>query len=85
MADSFIQYYKSKQKPKISFSKDTVVSDKSTIFPRPLGTGGAIKNAENFIGRKEPFLVLNGDILTNIDYAELVKKTQSQQKKQQSQ
>jgi mannose-1-phosphate guanylyltransferase len=80
MADSFIQYYKSKQKPKISFSKDTVVSDKSTIFPRPLGTGGPIKNAESLIGRKEPFLVLNGDILTNMDYSELMKRHRANKK-----
>jgi len=80
MADFFVQYYKSKQKPKISFSKDTVISNKSTIFPRPLGTGGPIKNAESLIGRKEPFLVLNGDILTNIDYAELMKRHRANKK-----
>jgi NDP-sugar pyrophosphorylase family protein len=31
-----------------------------------LGTGGGIKNTEGFWG-KEPFIVINGDILTNID------------------
>jgi len=39
-----------------------------------LGTGGPIKNAEKLIGRKEPFLVLNGDILTNFDYTNFMKK-----------
>jgi len=80
MADSFVQYYKSKQEPKISFSKDTVISNKSTIFPQPLGTGGPIKNAESLIGRKEPFLVLNGDILTNMDYSELMKRHRANKK-----
>ena len=31
----------------------------------PLGTAGAVKNAENFLD--EPFLVLNGDIFTDLD------------------
>lgn len=31
-----------------------------------LGTGGGIKNTEDFWG-KEPFIVINGDILTNIN------------------
>jgi len=31
-----------------------------------LGTGGGIKNTEGFWG-KEPFIVINGDVLTNID------------------
>ena len=35
----------------------------------PLGTGGAIKNAEALID--EPLLVLNGDILTDIDLTSL--------------
>lgn len=76
MADALIQHYKrSKQIPKITFSRDNPVSDMLlTPFQRPLGTGGPIKNAERLIGRKGPFLVLNGDILTNIDYAELMKR-----------
>ena len=35
----------------------------------PLGTGGAIKNAEELID--EPLLVLNGDVLTDIDLISL--------------
>lgn len=41
---------------------------------KPLGTGGPIKNAEKLIGRKDPFLVLNGDILTDFDYSKIMKK-----------
>jgi NDP-sugar pyrophosphorylase family protein len=81
MTEAFVQHYrKSKQKAKISFSRDMEVSGKRTLFPRPLGTGGAIKNAEKLIGHEEPFLVLNGDVLTNIDYAELVKKHKTNKK-----
>ena len=38
----------------------------------PLGTGGPIKNAEKLIGHSEPFLVLNGDIFTDLSYAEIL-------------
>jgi len=74
MTEALIQHYtKQKQKTKISFCRDVPVSDKRTQYQHPLGTGGAVKNAEKLIGHKEPFFVLNGDILSNIDYAELIK------------
>ena len=38
----------------------------------PLGTGGALKKAENLIGHDEPFIMLNGDIYADIDYRELL-------------
>src|SRR5665647_955328 len=38
----------------------------------PLGTGGALKNAENLIGHVEPFIMLNGDIYADINYRELL-------------
>src|SRR4051812_49281252 len=38
--------------------------------PSPMGTGGAYKFASNTI--REPTVVLNGDILTNIDIAKLI-------------
>ncbi|MGZ5291398.1 MAG: sugar phosphate nucleotidyltransferase [Actinomycetota bacterium] len=34
---------------------------------QPLGTGGAIVNALDALGTDEPFLALNGDILTDLD------------------
>ena len=41
---------------------------------KPLGTGGPIKKAEKLLNDSdEPFLVLNGDILTSINYLELIK------------
>jgi len=80
MADVYAKYYrKPKQKLKVTFSRDILTSNKHTRFQRPLGTGGPIKNAEKLIGHSEPFLVLNGDILTNIDYAELMKRHKNKQ------
>jgi mannose-1-phosphate guanylyltransferase len=40
---------------------------------KPLGTGGPIKKAEEHIGRKDSFLVLNGDIFADVNYADLLK------------
>lgn len=39
----------------------------------PLGTGGPIKRAEQLLGNSEPFLVLNGDIFSDLCYEEIVK------------
>jgi mannose-1-phosphate guanylyltransferase len=38
----------------------------------PLGTAGAVKNAESYLN--EPFLVLNGDIITGIDVTAMMKR-----------
>lgn len=65
MAEAFIHRYgNSKYGMKLLYSKED----------KPLRTGGAIKKAEELIGHEEPFLVLNGDILANISYKELVEK-----------
>ena len=65
MSEIYINYYgKSKGNLKLSYS----------IEKKPMGTGGAIKYAEDLIGHKKPFLVLNGDILTRINYNSLLKK-----------
>ncbi|KPV62320.1 MAG: Bifunctional protein GlmU [Candidatus Bathyarchaeota archaeon BA1] len=65
MAEAFIQRYgDSAYGMKLLYSREA----------RPLRTGGPIKKAESLIGLEEPFLVLNGDILTNIDYARLAEK-----------
>jgi len=39
----------------------------------PLGTGGALKNAEPFLRREDKFLMLNGDVLTDLNPLELLK------------
>ena len=38
----------------------------------PLGTAGAVKNAESLLD--EPFIVVNGDIITEIDLTDMVKR-----------
>ena len=37
----------------------------------PLGTAGPVKKAEGILGHNEPFIVLNGDIFTDLSYREL--------------
>jgi mannose-1-phosphate guanylyltransferase len=65
MAEAFMQRYgESKHGIKISYS----------LEKKPMRTGGAIKYAEALIGHEEPFLVLNGDIFTTIDYTALINK-----------
>lgn len=39
---------------------------------RPMGTGGAVKEAEHFLAG-DSFLMLNGDILTDLDFRILIK------------
>lgn len=42
------------------------------VEDEPLGTGGALKNAEHLLRGEEVFLVLNGDIITDLDPLKLV-------------
>ena len=44
------------------------------VEDRPLGTAGALKNAEAVLRSEKVFLVLNGDIITNLDPRRLVEK-----------
>lgn len=65
MAEAFVHRYgNTAYRMKLHYSRETM----------PLGTGGPIKKAEDLIGHDEPFLVLNGDIFTTINYADVVKK-----------
>ncbi len=43
------------------------------VEERPLGTGGALKNAESLLAGEDAFFMLNGDVLTNIDLTNLRK------------
>jgi mannose-1-phosphate guanylyltransferase len=47
-----------------------------SVENKPLGTGGAIKKAGKKIKEKS-FLVINGDVITNIDLKKLLKKENS--------
>ncbi len=43
-----------------------------SLEQKPLGTGGPIKKAKSFLNdEEEPFFVLNGDILSSMDYSKL--------------
>ena len=56
-------------KKKKNFGCEVIFSNEKT----PLGTGGAIKRALRYID-EESFLVLNGDVVTNIDLKKILKK-----------
>jgi len=43
------------------------------VEEEPLGTGGALKNAEHLLRNEDNFLVLNGDVLTDLNPMELVR------------
>jgi len=75
MAEAFRKRYGRKAYGmKIHHSRDAPPTPKKTTsFRGPLRTAGPIKRAEKLLGREEPFLVLNGDILTDINYKELMK------------
>jgi NDP-sugar pyrophosphorylase family protein/aminoglycoside/choline kinase family phosphotransferase len=53
--------------------KQSAFSERITLFPEDpvLGTGGALKNAENFL-HNSAFLVHNADILSDIDLEKLI-------------
>lgn len=46
------------------------------VEDEPLGTGGALNNAIHFLSKEDVFIVINGDILTNLNPMELVKALQ---------
>ena len=56
-------------KKKKNFGCEIIFSTENT----PLGTGGAIKKALRYVD-EESFLVLNGDVVTNIDLKKILKK-----------
>jgi mannose-1-phosphate guanylyltransferase len=62
MAENFKRYYgDSFNGVKIHYSEEKM----------PLKTGGPIKKVEDIIGHDEPFLALNGDVLSTINYAKM--------------
>jgi len=60
--------------------KDWGISIRCVVEEEPLGTAGAIKNAEALL-KKEKFLVLNGDILTNINLSSFISSHQNKNAK----
>jgi mannose-1-phosphate guanylyltransferase len=47
-----------------------------TIEEEPLGTAGAFKNAESFVG-EDAFLAFNGDVLTDVDLSDFIARHKS--------
>ncbi len=45
----------------------------------PLGTAGSVKNAEPYLSRDEPFLIISGDALTDFNLGEIVAFHQNRQ------
>src|SRR5512132_1710019 len=43
-----------------------------SVEPRPLGTAGSVKYAETHLGGPDPFLIISGDALTDINLTEIV-------------
>ncbi len=68
--------YKAKMIENYLSMKKMGVKIKFSIEKSPLGTGGAIKKAGKMINDKS-FVVINGDIITNIDLRKLCKKPNS--------
>lgn len=59
----------------IDYLGDGEKFDVKIIYSRenePLGTGGAIKNAYKYLRNEEEFILVNGDIITNIDIYPLI-------------
>lgn len=59
--DGILDYFKGTTR-EIIFSKET----------EPLGTGGAIKNAQKYIN-SDIFLVMNGDLICDMDHKKLIR------------
>ncbi len=60
----------------ISMKDKFGIKIKFSIEKKPLGTGGAIKQAGKLI-KDKTFIVINGDTITNIDLKKLLKKQNS--------
>jgi len=71
-ADEILKYLKKKDpKGKITGKKGKIAGIEYVIGSKPLGTGGAIRNAVGDL--KKDFIVMNGDVLSNINLNEYIK------------
>ena len=71
-AEEILDYLKKKDpKGKITGKKGKIAGIEYVIGSKPLGTGGAIRNAAKDL--KKDFMVMNGDVLTNINLADYLK------------
>ncbi|MCS7141628.1 MAG: nucleotidyltransferase family protein [Candidatus Nitrosocaldus sp.] len=53
------------------------VSIEYVVEGEPLGTGGAVKNAERLLKDEERFIVVNGDVLTDLNIGKMLPTTAS--------
>lgn len=68
-------YGRSKHGIRLLYSRDNPPKpEKPHSSQGSLGTGGPIKQAERLLKCEDPFFVLNGDILTDIDYSEMMER-----------
>jgi len=71
-AKEILNYLKKKDpKGKITGKKGKIAGIEYVIGPKALGTGGAIRSAVKDI--KKDFLVMNGDVLTNLNISNFIK------------
>lgn len=61
----------------IGSGKKLSVRAEYAMEKEPLGTGGALKNAESLLSGEDMFFMLNGDILTNLGIVSLKKRLTS--------
>lgn len=75
MADSLERHCgNAKHGIRLHYSRDAPPTSRSAKSSQgALGTGGPVKQAQTLLEDEEPFLVLNGDILTEISYREIVR------------
>ncbi|MHA1615846.1 MAG: nucleotidyltransferase family protein [Candidatus Njordarchaeales archaeon] len=69
-----VGYLKEKVIEEIGSGKNFGVRVAYVVEEEPLGTAGAIKNAENVLHNEKFFFVLNGDIITDIDLNVIIDK-----------
>lgn len=62
-----VGYLKEKIIESISSGQKLNVKVGYTVEDEPLGTAGALKNAEHLLRSEKSFIVINGDVLTNIN------------------
>lgn len=65
---------RSKYGVRLRYSRDAPESKTTGSAQSSLGTGGPVKKAEELLGWNDPFFVLNGDILTDANYLEIMEK-----------
>jgi len=71
-AEEILDYLKKKDpKAKITGKKGKIAGIEYVVGSKPLGTGGAIRNAVKDL--KKDFMVINGDVLANINLTEYIK------------